>query len=223
MTDSKNVQLILKAVAGSQGQGLATANSDEDFHGIFSYPTQAFYGLNKPRDSIVRTNPDEAYHELEKYLGLALKCNPTTFEILYMDEYLEVEPEWGQRLIDLAPAFLSGPAVKGAYAGYANAQMKRLRERNYVGSPKYDKLLRHAFRLLNQGIQLYTTGTMRTRVDATDREFLLEVLPTMSQQALESEYARILKMLDTSTTSLPHKPDRGAVNDYLVQYRIAHA
>lgn len=223
MTEPKSIQIILRAVAGSHGQGLATERSDEDIHGIFSYPTIDYLGLTSPRDSIVRTDPDESYHELKKFLGLALKCNPTTFEILYMDDYLEKESLWGDELIELAPAFLSGPAVRGAYAGYANAQMKRLRERSYVGSPKYDKLLRHAFRLLNQGVQLYTSGTMRTKVGETDREFLLEVLPSLSQQALEDEYARIFSILDTATTPLPHKPDRGAVDDYLRRYRLAHA
>jgi uncharacterized protein len=221
MTNQKNLTFILKAVAGSHAHGLVTENSDRDLHGVYSAPSQDFWGLSKPEESIVLHDPDEAYHELKKFLLLCLKGNPTVLELLYMDEYIEMEPVWGQRLLDLAPLMLSAKAVKDSYLGYAMSQHKRMWERAEDGTPQYMKLARHAFRLLDQGYELYTSGYFHTSVHPEDREFYLTI-GARSKDEIERLYSEGIERFLNAETVLPERPDILAVEGYLIEYRANH-
>jgi len=208
---------ILRALAGSHAHGLETEKSDRDYHGVFSFSTEDVLKLDGVTDSIVRHDPDEAYHELRRFLHLALKCNPTILELLYTEEYEEKMEEWGDGLIDLRSSFLSEPMVGSAYLGYAGHQMKRMKDRTIFKSAKAKKLTRHAFRLLEQGHILYTTGEMSTKVE--DRDFYLERLPEWSIDQVIEGYERKLLAFQLSSSVLPDLPDREAVEHYLFEYR----
>lgn len=214
------ITFVLKGVAGSHAHGLATEASDQDLHGVFSVPSTDFWGLKKPIDSITRENPDEAYHEIGRYCRLALGSNPTVLELLYLDEYLEMEPDWGQQLIDIRKSFLSAPAIKSAYLGYSQAQYKRMQNRTTFESPKAKKLIRHSFRLLNQGHLLYTTGEMRTKV--SDRDWYLSELPSYTEDYILKLYSELLNAFIEAESPLPERPDVPLVSDFLHAYRRAH-
>jgi len=84
-------QIILEGIVGSTAYGLTTPESDIDKLGIYIQPTEDFYGLKlwTEKDfSIVTTNPDRTLHELGKFCRLALKCNPTITELLWIPEEL---------------------------------------------------------------------------------------------------------------------------------------
>jgi hypothetical protein len=154
--------LLLKGRVGSHAFGLANKDSDEDFQGIFVAPTQAFLGLaEKLQESYSFKNPDTTYHEVGKYCRLALKCNPTVLDLMWLDEY-NVRTELGTELINLRSNFLSRKYVKDAYLGYAQSQLGKL---NKDPRPeKRSKNARHFLRLLNHGFSLYTTGTYSVRL-----------------------------------------------------------
>jgi len=206
-------------VAGSHAHGLETENSDIDYHGVYSAPSQDFWKLQQVPDSIVRKDPDRSYHELRKFLLLGLKSNPTILELLYLNEYEEKEPGWGDMLLDIRSDLLSASAVKSAYLGYANAQMKRMKARSFEGQPKRDKLLRHSFRLLNQGLELYTKGRFQTKV--VNRNFYFD-LPSLSPEVIEDMYRKGIERFDKSESFLPEYPNYPAIEEYLVSYRRSH-
>ena len=170
MTDHK-VYPLIQGIVGSTAYGLSTPSSDIDRLGVFTYATEAFFGLEQPKESIVKTNPDSTQHELIKAAKLLLGCNPTVTEILWLPDYLyEFVSPLGAELISLRYSFLSAKRVRDAYMGYASQQFNRLLSRS---DGKFDsdtgnrtaKHARHLMRLTTQGLQLYTTGSLTIPVE----------------------------------------------------------
>ena len=85
----KPQNIILEGICGSQAYGLANEDSDQDVKGIYVAPTTEVLSLPpfNPGETIDHTDPDWTYHELGKYLSLALKANPTVLEVLFLEGY----------------------------------------------------------------------------------------------------------------------------------------
>ena len=163
---------LLEGIVGSTAYGLARAGSDVDRLGVFGYPAQAFWGLTVPEDTYCSHEPDVTHHEIGKYMSLALKCNPTVLELLWLEDY-EIMTSWGAKLIELRDCFLSESYVRNAYGGYARQQAERLQRRNAEGKDSFSsdtkkrtaKHARHIFRLLRQGRELLETGYIQIRLE----------------------------------------------------------
>lgn len=215
---------ILRGICGSTAHGLAHAGSDEDLHGVFSWPTESFWALTQPPASLVHTDPDESYHELAKYLGLAAKSNPQVLELLWLDEYIEMEDYWGQALIDLRTAFLSTNYVSHAYGGYADSQFRKLNERgdSFSSSTKNRtfKHAKHMFRLIEQGQKLLETGELRVKVENPD--WYLFQMPDMELEDIKAEFALRFATFNEVESVLPEHPDYDRINEYLHDYRRVH-
>jgi predicted nucleotidyltransferase len=217
---------ILHGIGGSHAQGLANNQSDEDHAGVISYPTADFWRVNgHPAASVVGHDPyDFAFHELGKFMALAAKSNPTVLEVLHLTEYLETEPHWGDRLIEIRSAFPSASYVHNAYLGYAESQFRKLMNR---GDGKFSsntgnrvgKHARHTMRLLEQGHRLYTTGELRVQVDEPD---YYRWVSDLTPDRLAAEFTRRWGDFTDAETALPAQPDWDRINDYLSDYRRAH-
>ncbi len=240
MTDR---HVILNAVVGSQAYGLATANSDHDYLGIYVAPLDDVLGLNTHKvvdNSDHKANrpdggPDYTLHEVGKYVGLALKCNPSILELLWLDDY-EIRTASGQALIDNRTLFLNTPSIVGSYSAYARQQAKRLLERNAEGKEGFSsdvktrtaKHARHCMRLLLQGAQLLSTGTMQVRLYPSHREQVFD-----AGKAAEADpmgfyvdyYKPLLTTFDEAAQDsvLPDAPNRDAANSLLVTFRKREA
>lgn len=226
--DPKNT--ILCGVVGSTAYGLATPSSDIDYAGIYVEPTRHLLGLHPPsRERATRKGRDGAdatYHEVGKAMALMLSCNPTAMEVLWLESYTTTT-DFGLELIDLRDCFLSAKRVRDAFFGYGVAQLKRLTERGrFQGSleTRREKHARHVRRLLAQGFELYTTGTLPIRV--TDPELYHEFGRICAQDpeakaavALVTEYSQ---KFDAARTVLPEYPDEPPLEDFLQRVRRAH-
>jgi hypothetical protein len=192
--------LLLKGRVGSYAFGLATKDSDEDFQGIFVAPTLEFLGLSAgPQESYCYKNPDTTYHEVGKYCRLALKCNPTVLDLLWLDEY-NVRTELGTQLINLRNNFLSAKYVRNSYFGYAISQLGKLDKDSRP--EKRAKNARHFARLLNQGWQLYTTGTYSVKLQ--DPEFYFDF---GQRVGVDQDYAYAHTFLDHYHENFGTDPD----------------
>jgi predicted nucleotidyltransferase len=218
-----NVTFILQGIAGSHSHGLNTAESDVDMHGVFSHPTEAFWSLSSPKESLVGTNPDYSYHELQKFLRLASKSNPTVLEVLGLGEYIKKEPGWGDRLIAMQSSFFSAKYVHDAFLGYAESQFRKLAQRgdSFDSSVKNrtNKHARHLFRLIETGHRLYTTGVLQVRVDDPES---YQKYNTMSVDKITDEFSRQWGDFVSAKTVLPDEPNYARINEYLHDYRQAH-
>src|SRR4051812_45488267 len=154
------MNVILEGIVGSRAYGLAREGSDVDHLGIFAYRTNEFWVLSQPTETVTHSGPqyteDRTYHEVGKYLRLALQCNPTILELLWLPDELIVQHEFeGSALRVIRRSFLSEQRVRDAYGGYAVQQAERLRRRNLEGKEGFSsdtarrtaKHARHCFRL----------------------------------------------------------------------------
>lgn len=217
------MNVLLKGVVGSHAYGLNHSGSDIDTLGVFAAPPREFWGLTAPRQTFVQNDPDVTMHEVAKFVSLALKCNPTVLELLWLDNYVESDV-WGAELVRLRRLFLSEDYVRGAFGGYAVQQARRLEARNAEGKEGFSsdvkqrtaKHARHCFRLLRQGAELLATGDMTLRVPDPDKLFELGELPVPQIVAVfEAEYERF-KAIESV---LPAVPARGLIERTLARMR----
>lgn len=220
---------ILMGIVGSTAHGLAKPGSDQDTMGVFVHPTEMFFGLTKPIESRVVNDPDITLHEAAKFCRLALGCNPSLMEFLWLPADLYTYSDvHGRALIGIRDAFLSAQRVRDAYLGYASQQFKKLKDRN-DGSFSSDtrkrtaKHARHLLRLLNQGSDLYLTGQLTVKVNDPEayHKFGERVA---SGNTLYAERALSLaeQTFNEGTSPLAESPDVDRVEAWLVDVRRAY-
>lgn len=200
---------------------LDTPESDIDVKGIYVIPTNellntltGFHKIDKVHD---HTDPDWAYFEVQKYMSLVLKGNPTALELLFANEYTKLTPE-GQLLIDNRSAFLS-KKIKNAYIGYALQQVKRkYRNASDITEYRAGKHVRHTWRLIKQYEQLATTGTLQPRLTDSERAECFAFMDKSYEEVYDwfRENKERLEKLDSV---LPDEPDYDKVNSILEQLR----
>ena len=229
LTPPPNV--LLAGINGSTAYGLATEDSDVDRIGCYAAPTAAFHGLHPPLGkgaSWVSSKPDATYHEAGKLASLLLKGNPTVTEICWLNAYEVITPE-GEALIAIRSSFLSAPAVRNAYLGYATQQFARIQNRG-DGSfssdtrKRTEKHARHLWRLLHQGSELHQTGHLSVllspNVAAACRAFGRRVAEgdlDVARQALSHAEDSF-----SAPGVLPGRPDESAVEAWLQDVRRAY-
>lgn len=223
------MHLLLEGVVGSKAFGLDTPDSDTDWAGIFVEPTASFLGLNPPtRDQGTvkgRDTDDATYHEVAKAMRLALTCNPSAMELLWLSDYT-VTSAFGEELIGLRTKFLSAQRVRDAYLGYAKSQYGRLVHRGVTGNStdrRREKHARHIARLLDQGFALYALGELEVRVP--DRQWVFNLGASVAQDPMAERLRDVIKnyevIFDHTRTPLPNEPDTAPIEDLL--HRIRHA
>lgn len=215
--------IVLAGIVGSTAYGLAREGSDEDRLGIFQRPTRQHLGFGPGRDSTVSHEPDVTVHELGKFISLALKCNPTITDLLWLETYDEITP-LGEKLIAAREAFLSSSRVASSYIGYASSQFKKLQSRGYESfqagmGDRNAKHTRHMFRLLEQGRQLLSTGRLTVKV--SDPGWYLKVLPKLNLEQLSALFAERVEGVINTPSALPDQPDRARLEALLIDARIA--
>jgi predicted nucleotidyltransferase len=222
------LNILLSGIVGSTAYGLAGPDSDIDRLGVFAAPTTSFHGLDSPTESIVSSKPDATFHEARKYCGLALGGNPTVSELMWLpDSLYETRHPLGIELIGIRHAFLSAKRTRDAYLGYATQQFKRLEARG-DGSFSADtrkrtaKHARHLLRLCAQGYELYTTGSLRIRLN--DPQLFLDFGERVAGGDIDharSMMAGYEAAFDEKPSVLPNEPDRGVVEMWLRSVRAA--
>lgn len=220
------MHILLSGIVGSTAYGLAGPGSDIDRLGVFAVPTVALHGLVPPRESVVTTKPDVTYHEARKYAALALSCNPTAIELMWLpDDLYEVRGPLGDELIGIRSAFLSATRVREAFLGYASQQFRRIENRG-DGTFSADtrnrtaKHARHLMRLCHQGYELYATGWLPIRLDKPQEyvEFG-EAVAAGRLDVARALIARHERLFDSTTSPLPGKPDEQAAENWLRHVR----
>jgi len=214
----KPQNIILEGITGSTAYGLDTETSDIDYKGIYVAPTSEVLGLHNVKETIDHTNPDFTYHEIGKYIRLAMAANPTILEMLYLDGY-RILTKQGHMLVDNRHLFLSN-RIRHSYGGYVFSQARKLNARgsSYDSATKnrYEKHTRHLFRLLQQGKELLETGTLTVRVFNRDELFAYGKLEP--HQAIDL-FSEKIKEFDGIQSVLPDQPDIEGINKILLKIR----
>lgn len=215
--------LLLSGIVGSVAYGLATPDSDTDRLGVFAVPTMRLLGLHPPAPTRHGTAPDYAHHEAGKFLMLALKCNPTVTELLWLpDELYEVRTPLGEELIAIRSCLLSREYVRNAYLGYATQQLRRLESPECTMGRK-EKHARHLWRLVQQGVRLWLTGTLYVQLDPDAarncREFGTRV--AAGDAGLAAQMTAWADAAMEQDSALPEHPDEEKAEAWLLAVRRA--
>jgi len=214
--------IILEGITGSKAYGLDTKDSDTDIKGIYVAPTEQVLslGYDKKHATKDHVDPDWVYHEVEKFMGLAMNGNPTILELLFLEGYT-VLTKHGKMLVDNRHLFLSNVIYK-SYGGYALSQARKLNARGGTygsgRSNRYSKHTRHCFRLLYQGKELLETGNLTVRVTPEMRKELFaigEASPAEIIDRFEKEFAEF----DKIKSVLPDQPNKEEINKILLKIR----
>ncbi|MBB4674109.1 nucleotidyltransferase domain-containing protein [Crossiella cryophila] len=210
---------ILSAVIGSHAYGLAGPDSDVDRRGVYAAPTELFWGMVKPPDSVEGPEPERMSWEAEHFCLLALKANPSVLDLLASDR-VEQCTQVGAELRALLPAFLSLRAVK-TFRRATEQQFTRAQTAMAEGGDPKWKQVMHGLRLLLVCEHLVRTGELS--IDATPyRDELLEI--RSGGRNWESVRTRVIGAqadieLAEQKSPLPPMPDRAAVERWLVSVR----
>lgn len=218
------MNIILKGVVGSTAYGLATPESDVDMVGIFAVDTAELFGLRQPVETHVTKSPDTTMHEARKFCALAIQCNPSILELLWLGEYDTLTP-MGSALIVIRNHFLSSHRVKDAYLGYATQQMQRM-QRAEPGPDKAAKVAKHArhvARLLYQGYQLYRTSTLPVKLPHP------ETIRNFGYWAGQGDLEPLKKFFrshednfNSNPSALPEAPDTAPIEEWLLGVRMSY-
>src|SRR6266576_1563292 len=224
------MSIILSGVVGSTAYGLAHAGSDVDRIGIFATHTHRLLSLHPPADYYggKEAEGDVAMYEALKYVRLALKCNPTAMELLWLpDELYEVQTIPGDQLNAGRHHFLGAHQVRTSYLGYATQQFNKLAKRG-DGSFSSDtrnrteKHARHMLRLLLQGTELYSTGELTVRLEPHVAEMLPETARLIvDDPTIAESYLKAAEDLFQAPTALPERPNEEFVEQWLQRVRRA--
>ena len=124
----KNNLLLYKYVRGSVAYGINTEKSDEDIGGVYMQPVETLYGLGFDYcDEIKDTKGDMVYFELNKFMRLLLKSNPTVLESLFVDdEFVLYEHPIITELKKHRERFITKKCFD-SFGGYAVSQIKKCR------------------------------------------------------------------------------------------------
>ncbi|GAA2740049.1 MULTISPECIES: nucleotidyltransferase domain-containing protein [Kitasatospora] len=219
------MNVLLSGIVGSTAYGLAHAGSDIDRLGLFAAPTADFHGLRRPAESHVTTAPDRTLHEAAKWCRLALSCNPTASELVWLpDDLYEVRTDLGADLIAIRRSFLSARAVRNSYLGYATQQFRKLTTRDPAdprSRAQGAKNARHLVRLVEQGLALHESGEVTVRLADPER------VRSLGEHYAERPADATALLADAEARFdrpgvLPDAPDEAPAEAWLRRVRTAH-
>lgn len=212
--------IILEGICGSKAYGLDHEGSDTDIKGVFVAKTEDVLSMYEHDTTFDNTDPDWCYHEVEKFMELAMKSNPTILEMLFLDGYLQLTKH-GKMLVDNRHLFLSKKAVH-SYGGYALKQAKKLNAKDgKYGNGKnnrYAKHSRHLLRLMIQGKELLETGNITVRVTPEQRKEIF-AFGELSPQKIIDRFAELDAEMKSIDSVLPDEPDKEGINKILLKIR----
>lgn len=117
------MNLIFKAIVGSQAYGTAIPTSDIDYKGILLADRKDLDGFTYKEQ--IEVGKDETYYEVRRFLQLAQSANPTILELLFSPEdcILKSTPQY-ELIKKYRNKFLTIQCAN-SFGGYAIAQIKK--------------------------------------------------------------------------------------------------
>ena len=147
--------LIYNYLRGSHCHGIATELSDEDYGGVFLAPAEQLIGLGLDyQDQIANETNDIVWYEMQKFMNLLLKSNPTVLEALFVDDkYVQFEHPIMTEIKSYKNQFLTKKCFDSFYS-YGRSQIKKatgLEKKINWDVPERRELLDFAYTFYKQG------------------------------------------------------------------------
>jgi len=228
-TNDFKLNIIYKIRYGSDVFGTTTADSDNDIRGIYLptlYNHLAF--IEHKTLNIITPEYDIVYHPFKKYIKLAMRCNPSALEWLYVPEkdIIDIKKE-GRLLRDSRDLFLSKEAYF-RFSGFATSEWRRAmgvsrrkmgeKRREQIEKYGYDlKAAMNTIRLLQQCRELLLDRLII--MSRPNADYLKDVkLGRIRLAEVKYEYENATKELNIAyqKSSLKEKSNINKINDFMV-------
>ena len=194
-------------ISGSKAYGTNISTSDTDLRGFFIEPRESLLCITEPTDYYEDRATDTVIYGLRKFVKLAAKCNPNVIEMLGTEsDHIWKMDQYGNYIRENRALFLSKQAYI-TFAGYANAQLRRLenalardsytqseKEKHILGSLQAEMLKAHDVFGPNNSLKLYIDDSTREDMDA---EIFLDAdlkhISLREYLMINSEFSNMLK------------------------------
>ena len=211
--------VLLECVVGSRLYGLDHEVSDTDLRGVYLAPASMHWSLHGAPEQFEDNTAQTCHWELQKFLILALKANPTVLECLFAPDFTHLHP-LGEELVAMRGRFVTRMIFQ-TFNGYAMSQFKRIgQDLRNSGQIRWKHAM-HLLRLLLSGAAALRQGSLPVRVGA-ERERLLEVKAgRMSWEEVEAWRAELHRDFQKAydESRLPDRPDFQAAENLLLRAR----
>lgn len=225
---------LLKGLVGSKAYGLGTPTSDDDYLSVYAVPTEKTWVLDGFKETVVEKEPDHTAHEAIKFAKLAMSCNPTVLELMWLPrENYVIWTALGQNLIDIRQSFLCREKVHASYLGYAKSQLLRMdrqQRKDESDDEAIDRRIaknaRHMARLLLQLADLEVRGTLQINL-GPNADFVRH----LGQQAVAGDRTGLWDLLentenvcrrDAKHSMLPAEQNQTPVDYWITEVRLSH-
>ena len=219
-SDQLEQYIIYRCVVGSQAYGLADERSDVNVRGIYLPPATEHWSLASLPEQLENEAEQTCFWEIEKFIRLALKSNPTILEALF-SPVVEFASPMAEQLLKIRNCFLSKLAYQ-TYQGYAVSQFQKMQQRLLKTGDYKRKHAMHLIRVLQCGVDLLQTGELSLVVPEDRREILMSIRQgDMNWEGIDQLRNKLHVAFEEAyqVTVLPDEPDFKRVNEYLIEAR----
>jgi predicted nucleotidyltransferase len=222
----KNV--IYQVIYGSHAYGTNTEESDTDIRGIYLPSIDECLSLKELNDYHKESDlEDTLIYPIQKFFRLAIKCNPSVLEWLFVpDELVMITTKAGEAIRSQKKQFLT-QEIYPRFKGYAYAEFSSLTKlTGPTGEKRKKQILKYGYspknamnciRLMQQGIEMLTTGNLI--LPRPNAEELLEIKRgEWTYQKIVTTFNNLLQELDEASENsvLVDKPCFDMLNDIMI-------
>lgn len=165
-------KVLFACISGSHLYGWATEKSDVDVRGFYVHPTERFFELKEPGDTIEMKlgDVDVQIWEIRKFLGHLISPNMNFIEIILAPEALNLI--YDEVLMREVKSIAEGALTKKLYPhiqGMVTHMKKHDRKYNFQNPKKPLYIIRELLR----GIYLFETGKFQSDIKPLANELLV--------------------------------------------------
>lgn len=228
--------VVLDSQVGSHAWGLADESSDDDRRGVFALPLSWTLGLVAPPEDLVREDGSATYWAVGKAVRQALRADPNTLEMLFVDGAAARDPI-GEWILEARDAFVSSE-IHGSFGRYALGQLRRLEQGQRLAehrtavlewlqeetAPTLDEV---AARLAHLSLRALSGGPLRTEEDAIHqaKQYVKQLYRSLFDQGLlaGADFASLVTFARESSAELELPRELRPKNAYNLLRLIATA
>ena len=231
-----NVSPLFVTISGAHIYGFPSPDSDVDLRGCHQLELSKIIGLGKPIETVDFSGVhhgievDLVSHDIGKYFSLLVKNNGYILEQVFSPLVVA-----GQDFLDRLRPLAENCITRNHYfhyRGFFATQLKLIEKQEPVTA----KAVLYAYRVLCTGINLLHTGVVETDLRVLAKkmnlDFIEELIAAKVTEKVEfnfdiEQHVERLKELEREMESafekstLPEKPNREPVNDFLVELRLS--
>ena len=212
---------VFLGLTGSHAYGIATKSSDEDWRGVFVWPTEKWLGLSDPKLSVDMAG-DTTWWEVRHFLRMLIKGSVNAYELLWLDrsQYAYFDGFWDTLVSYRNDLFSESlwKAWNGVITGYRHELAKpgrlegasRLKHLSHI--VRFSMGLRHA---------VYERQVVVRLPEVPYLQSIREGCSSEEEALREADFSLALAQRGYESRPWPKKPRLDRIESLLLSERIA--